>query len=148
MHSTVLAFIFAAVGTEVGLDPALLSAVCKIESSHRTHVINQNDGKGGHSYGVCQIKENTARFVGFTGPVAQLWYDPVTNILYAGRYLKYQLDRYDGNVKKAVGAYNTGTYKTKVDSKAVNWYYIQKVMREWKREKEKFALGESQTEGL
>lgn len=74
--------------------------------------------------GVCQIKLQTARLVGYTGKEKDLL-DPGLNIYYAGKYLKKQLDRYKGDIPKAVSAYNAGTYRTS------NEAYVDKVFTAW-----------------
>lgn len=100
----------------------LIASICYIESSLRPHVRNKYDG-GSPSYGLCQIKEATARDMGFMGSVKEL-YDPFVNALYAAKYLRYQLDRYDGDWVRALAAYNRGSSGAHVD----NSNYVHKVM--------------------
>src|SRR5690349_1394055 len=59
----------------------ILSAICFVESRHNPRALNKYDG-GSPSYGLCQIKEKTARFMGFTGPINSL-YQPDVNAAYA-----------------------------------------------------------------
>jgi soluble lytic murein transglycosylase len=64
-----------------------------------------------------QIQPATARFIarrsgGTAFTVADLS-DPQTNISYGSYYLRYLLDRYDGNATLALAAYNGG--ETNVD---------------------------------
>lgn len=104
----------------------LLRAVCWVESNHRT-VKTKSDGVDGrNSYGICQLKLQTARDMGFTGTAKELM-QPHWNIYYAAQYLGYQLRRYHGNVKKAVKAYNRGHC-----SGSVNCQYVRKVMKAYK----------------
>ncbi len=49
--------------------------------------------------------------------------DPEVNMYYAGRYLKWQLNRYGGDINKAISAYNAGRA---IES---NVYYVSKVLR-------------------
>jgi soluble lytic murein transglycosylase-like protein len=86
----------------------LLKAVCEIESKHNLKVKKVWDG-GSYSYGICQVKLGTARFLGFKGKEAEL-IEPKTNIDYAAKYLAYQLKRYKGDYKKAIVSYNRGSY--------------------------------------
>jgi soluble lytic murein transglycosylase len=65
-----------------------------------------------------QIQPDTARFIarrsgGTQFTVADLS-DPQTNISYGSYYLRYLLDRYDGNSTLALAAYNGG--ETNVDT--------------------------------
>jgi len=102
---------------------ALLSAVCFVESGHNPHAINVSDG-GSASYGYCQLKLSTARDMGFRGHVSELWHNREVNRKYASEYLRYQLKRYGGDVRKAVSAYNCG-------SACGNRRYVKKVMDIW-----------------
>lgn len=91
-----------------GVAPSTLKAICWVESRHNPNIIHKDDG-GSDSYGICQIKLATARFMGFKGKAKDLL-DPKVNLHYAAKYLKYQKDRYGDNVRKAISAYNAGRY--------------------------------------
>jgi soluble lytic murein transglycosylase len=88
------------------LDPALIAAVIYRESKFRD-VTSSAGAKG-----LMQILPSTAHFIarksGGTefeqGDLA----DPQINISYGSWYLRYLLDRYDGNAVAAVAAYNAG----------------------------------------
>src|ERR1700732_2996185 len=97
--------VFLLVSLQFNLPTGLLSSVCFVESGHRLTAYHKDDGKG-NSVGVCQIKLGTARWLGFKGTEKQLM-EPVTNVYYAGKYIRHQMDRYQ-SVKKAVIAYNLG----------------------------------------
>lgn len=86
---------------------ALLLAICTHESGLQ-NVEVPHDG-GTPSYGICQVKYDTAKMLGFSGKEKDLM-TPNVNAKWAARYLKYQLDRYDGNWCKVAAAYNAGTY--------------------------------------
>ena len=90
--------------------------------------IHYADGKT-NSYGVCQIKYETAQQLGFKGTAKQLM-EPKNNIKYAAKYLARQLHRYNGNVNKAVIAYNRGHAGTLVTTK-----YQVAVFTEWSNNK-------------
>lgn len=117
------------------LPPQLLSSLCYIESSHNPKAVNHDDGTG-DSLGICQVKLATARFLGFKGSREDLL-NAKTNITYSAKYLKYQLNRYDSNVEKAVAAYNAGTYRKAEDGKPLNNKYVIKVLNRWSYEKSK-----------
>jgi soluble lytic murein transglycosylase len=88
------------------LDPALIAAVIYRESKFRD-VTSKAGAKG-----LMQILPETAHFIarksGGTefeqGDLA----NPQINISYGSWYLRYLLDRYDGNTVAAVAAYNAG----------------------------------------
>ncbi len=110
--------IMAAAAAE-GVSAETLSSVCWVESRHQPSVIRKNDGRG-HSFGMCQVKEKTARWLGFKGKVEDLL-KPGVNLLYAARYLARQIRRY-GNEVKGISAYNAGHFTPS------NKPYVSKVM--------------------
>lgn len=120
-----LAIAFVLVSNSLDLPPNLLSAVCYVESKHVVSAIHVNDG-GSDSLGLCQIKLNTARQFGFKGTAKQLQGDYKINMVYAGKYLRYQIKRYNGDTIKAVAAYNAGSYKPHKTNK-----YVNKVLLAW-----------------
>jgi peptidoglycan lytic transglycosylase len=91
---------------EKNLDPALIAAVIYRESKFRD-VTSSAGAKG-----LMQILPETAHFIarksGGTEFVAGDLANPQINISYGSWYLRYLLDRYDGNVVAAVAAYNAG----------------------------------------
>jgi len=88
------------------LDPALVAAVIYRESKFRD-VTSDAGAKG-----LMQILPGTAEFIahrsGGTEFEVRDLADPQINISYGSWYLRYLLDRYDGNVVAAVAAYNAG----------------------------------------
>lgn len=101
----------------------LLSSICFIETRHTPNAIHYNDG-GTNSYGICQVKLSTAKWLGYQGNEMGLL-DPSTNVEFAARYLAYQLRRY-GHVKQAVIAYNRGSA-----GQLISTVYSQKVFNKW-----------------
>lgn len=93
---------------KVGVSASLLLAICSHESGGFKYSHNENDN-GSPSYGICQMKEATAKQMGFKG-TNKVLSTPKTNALWAARYLKWQLDRYNNDICKAVAAYNAGSY--------------------------------------
>ena len=119
-----LSAVFVLVSNQQGLPPGLLASVCYIESNHRINAVHKKDGKE-DSLGVCQIKYKTAKFMGFKGSRQQLM-EPVANIYYAAKYLKYQTKRYK-KVDKAVIAYNLGNSRGLTTTA-----YQRKVFNKWR----------------
>lgn len=100
--------IILAMAKKIGISGHLLLAIC-IHETGLQNVVVPND-HGTPTYGVCQIKSGTARDLGYEGEDKGLM-DPQTNVKYAAMYLKKQLKRYQGNVNKAISAYNAGSFK-------------------------------------
>lgn len=120
---------FIAASNTFNIPPGLLSAVCYVESNHDIKAIRIDDG-GSSSFGICQLKLDTARQMGFRGTGESLR-NPKTNIHYSAMYLSSKLLHYDGDVVRSVSAYNSGTYKVTSDGQPINSEYVRKVLRAW-----------------
>lgn len=101
----------------------LLRAICQVESNLNPKAVNKYDG-GSASYGLCQIKLATAKYMGYRGN-SKLLLTPSVNALYAAKYLRYQLDRYGNDWVRAISAYNRGKSSAKIKNKM----YVHKVIR-------------------
>ncbi len=133
MELLMLAITFASTTTALQLPDGLLSSLCFVESSHNPRAVNKMDGTS-PSLGLCQIKVDTAKTLGFKGGAKELM-NPNLNAYFAGQYLKKQIKRYHGDIRKAVGAYNSGTYKENNSGNPINNLYIQKVFAKWTKNK-------------
>lgn len=131
--NTALLLLFIQTTTTFNLPQGLLGGLCFVESSHNIRAMHLNDG-GADSVGVCQIKLGTARLLGFKGSARELKV-PSVNVYYAGKYLRYQLDRYDGDLRKGVSAYNSGTHRVNEYGQTKNRKYVAKVMQAWAEER-------------
>lgn len=129
METTTLLMAFAAATQSYHLPKGLLSALCYVESNHSIQAVNYNDG-GADSLGICQLKYNTARLIGYKGTAKELLI-PSTNIHWAGKYLFKQMNRYNGDINKAVAAYNAGTHLVNDKGLTKNRKYVAKVFRAW-----------------
>jgi soluble lytic murein transglycosylase-like protein len=103
-----------------------LLAICTHETK-LTNIQVLNDG-GSTSYGICQVKYDTAKMLGYDGKPEGLMV-PSVNAKWAAEYLKYQYDRYGGVWYRAVAAYNAGQYNesTKINGCPRNLKYVKKV---------------------
>lgn len=111
---------------KAGVSGSLLLAICTHESGLK-NVLVPHDG-GSPTYGICQVKYDTAKMMGFNGEAKDLM-TPKVNAKWAATYLKYQKSRYDGDWMKSTAAYNSGTYNEskKVPGCPRNLAYIRYV---------------------
>lgn len=79
------------------LSPALLEAVVWQESRWREGAVSPAGARG-----LAQLMPGTARYLGVDPD------DPMQNLEGGARYLREQLDRFDGDLEKALAAYNAG----------------------------------------
>ena len=87
------------------LDPQLLAAVAAQETGGPGATSGSNIvGDGGHGHGVFQIDDRTW---GFAKTAAAM--DPAKNADFAAGILADDLQRYGGNIKMALSAYNAGS---------------------------------------
>ncbi len=79
------------------LSPALLEAVVWQESRWRADAVSPAGARG-----LAQLMPGTARDLGVDPD------NPLANLEGGARYLREQLDRFDGDLEKALAAYNAG----------------------------------------
>src|ERR1700680_3961523 len=95
----------AAAATRHPLDPRLLAAVAAQETGGPASDSGRNIvGDGGHGHGVFQIDDRWHSFARTTAAM-----DPAANAAYAAGMLASKLQRYGGDLRAALSAYNTGS---------------------------------------
>jgi soluble lytic murein transglycosylase-like protein len=83
--------------TAANISPTLLAALVWQESRWNAQAVSS---KG--AVGLAQLMPATARYLGVNPS------DPAANLIGGARYLRYLLDQFDGDVEKALAAYNAG----------------------------------------
>ena len=81
------------------LDPALVKAIIFAESGYNPKATSKRGARG-----LMQLMPNTARALGVKNS-----YNPEENIAGGVKYFKRLVDKYDGNIKLALAAYNSGS---------------------------------------
>ena len=87
----------AQLAAKYDISPALLEAVVWQESRWRTDAVSPAGARG-----LAQLMPGTARDLGVDPG------DPSANLEGGARYLRQQLDRFGGDVERALAAYNAG----------------------------------------
>lgn len=84
-----------------GIEPQLLKSVMRQESAFKPCAVSTAGAMG-----LMQIMPDTAEMLGLDDP-----FDPAKNTEAGAQFLKMMLDRYQGDVSMALGAYNAGPGK-------------------------------------
>ncbi len=87
-----------AAAEEHDLPPDLLASMIRQESGGNPNAVSPKDAQG-----LMQLMEGTANDLGVTDRM-----DPTQSINGGAKYMRQLIDRYDGDLKKALAAYNAG----------------------------------------
>ena len=93
-----LAAMAVAAARRHSLDPDLVRAVVAVESGFRSDAVSPKGAQG-----LMQLMPATARALGVMDS-----FDPASNLDGGTRYLRALIQRYDGDLKRALAAYNAG----------------------------------------
>jgi soluble lytic murein transglycosylase-like protein len=113
-------------GTRNGVDPLLLYSVMHQESSFKSRAISPKGARG-----LMQLMPGTAARFGVTSI-----FEPRQNIEGGARYLRFLLDRFDGDVNLALAGYNAGEgavekYGWRVPPYAETQEYVRRISRRY-----------------
>lgn len=113
-----------------GVDSALVRAIVANESGFDPKATSRAGAQG-----LMQLEPATAAGLGVTDP-----YDPVQNLNGGTRYLRGLLDRFHGDLRAAVAAYNAGPYAVEkyggVPPYAETRAYVNNVLQSYRRYKQ------------
>ena len=114
------------VASRHNIDPALVKAIIMVESGYNPNAISKRGAKG-----LMQLMPSTAEALGVEDV-----FNPEQNISGGVRYFRQLVNRFDGDVKLALAAYNAGSkivrqYQGVPPYKSTH-YYIEKVFRYYK----------------
>jgi soluble lytic murein transglycosylase-like protein len=84
--------------SEFDVPEELVKAIIAVESSGNVFAISPKGAKG-----LMQLMDSTAQFVG----IKNIWH-PVENIYGGVKYLRYLLNKFNGDLKLALAGYNAG----------------------------------------
>jgi soluble lytic murein transglycosylase-like protein len=116
--------LIAKVATKVGIKPILLLSICNVET--KLNNVNNYKDNNGTSYGIAQIKLNTARDIDPSIDALALSM-PESNLFVAAKHLKKLSKKYKTD-EEVIAAYNAGGVYYK-NGTLVNKKYVDKVMR-------------------
>jgi soluble lytic murein transglycosylase len=129
-----LAYLIVSESRKHSIDPYLVLAVIKTESSFNRHSVSSQGAMG-----LMQLLPGTARYISDQKPDVNIrradeLFDPVTNIKLGVGYLAYLMNKYE-NQKHAIIAYNLGPGNLRKKLKSgsgLPQFYYSKVMKNYR----------------
>ncbi len=115
------------------VDPHLIKAVIKAESDFDRYAVSRKGARG-----LMQLMPDTAQEMNVDDP-----FDPKENILGGTRYLSKLLDMFNGDIKLALAAYNSGPERVKqlgrIPRIPETLRYVKKVLKYYDKNRNSFA---------
>lgn len=113
-------------GTKNGIDPLLLYSIMHQESSFKSHAISPKGARG-----LMQLMPGTAIRFGVTNI-----FDPRQNIEGGARYVRFLLERFEGDVRLTLAGYNAGEgavekYGRQIPPYAETQEYVRRISRRY-----------------
>jgi soluble lytic murein transglycosylase-like protein len=113
-------------GTNNGVDPLLLYSIMHQESSFKSHAISPKGARG-----LMQLMPFTAMRYGVTNI-----FDPRQNIEGGARYVRFLLDRFDGDISLVLAGYNAGEgavekYGWRIPPYSETQEYVRRISRRY-----------------
>ena len=113
-------------GTRNGIDPLLLYSIMHQESSFKSRAVSPKGARG-----LMQLMPGTAIRYGVTNI-----FDPRQNIEGGARYVRFLLDRFDGDVNLTLAGYNAGEgavekYGRRIPPYAETQEYVRRISRRY-----------------
>jgi len=113
------------------IDPALVKAIIMAESGYNPMAISKRGAKG-----LMQLMPSTAQALG-----VEDIFNPKQNISGGVRYFKQLVNKFDGDIKLALAAYNAGSQNVRqyqgIPPFKATQYYVKKVFKYYRLYKEK-----------
>ncbi|MGB7931161.1 MAG: transglycosylase SLT domain-containing protein [Gammaproteobacteria bacterium] len=113
-----------------GLDANLLLAVIEVESRFNPNALSPKNARG-----LMQLLPATAKRF----EVEDIW-DPIENLMGGMAYLRWLLDRYDGDLNLSLSAYNAGEqivdFYGGIPPYRETHYYVERINRIYKKAKQ------------
>ncbi|MBN2516768.1 MAG: lytic transglycosylase domain-containing protein [Deltaproteobacteria bacterium] len=117
------------------IDAALVKAIIMVESSYNPNAVSKRGAKG-----LMQLMPRTAKALG-----VEDIFNPEHNINAGVRHFRKLLNRFDGDIKLALAAYNAGSkhvrYYEGIPPFKETRYYVEKVIEYYEYYKEAIASG-------
>ncbi len=130
-----LANIVQSTGFRYGIDPHLVWGVIKVESNFNSRAVSRQGARG-----LMQLMPATARMHNVRNV-----HDPTENVDAGVRYLRFLLDRFDGNLRLALAAYNAGPgtverYNNRIPPYPETRKYVRRVLKYYQHYRAKGTL--------
>jgi soluble lytic murein transglycosylase-like protein len=116
-------------GAKHGLDPDFLASVIHTESGYNVKAVSPKGARG-----LMQLMPKTAEQLGVKDS-----FDPASNVDGGTKYLRALLDQYNGDVPKALAAYNAGALRVAqyngVPPYPETHAYVRRIIADYNRKK-------------